>query len=340
MSEKGGSQSNLEVVYNLDRLLDCHTHLTGMEGESAESILECMDFCGIEKVFLFAPMLDVQAHEITSDSLNDIRTHNEYCADICSKAPERLLGFCTLNPMPDLAEGDLDRAVGLMAEEAERCYHELGLRGAGELVPTHWYPYDPALTRLWRALAELGMYTVFHSGIFYDGRQSTYCRPAYFESVRDATGFKGHLAHVGWPWYDECVAVMKVTTGRFGEDPADWDLRTDLSFGPPTDWQLEVWQHCIDTLPPQMLMYGTDVFWPCEPEEYRELCLQPQLGLFETSTTLGHIVGEGSPAREEYRNMIFFQNALDHWQSAIREPQRPQAAQRAIETPRAYQGHG
>jgi hypothetical protein len=28
---------------------------------------------------------------------------------------------------------------------------------------------------LWRTLAQLGMYTVFHSGIFYDGRRSTYC---------------------------------------------------------------------------------------------------------------------------------------------------------------------
>jgi predicted TIM-barrel fold metal-dependent hydrolase len=81
-----------------------------------------------------------------------------------------------------------------MVEEVRRCYDDLGLRGAGELVPTHWYPHDPALCMLWQALAELGMYTVFHAGIFYDGRQSTYCRPAYFESVRDATGFKGHLA--------------------------------------------------------------------------------------------------------------------------------------------------
>src|SRR5215216_4977805 len=154
MSEGGGSQSsNLQVVYNLDKILDAHTHLTGMEEESAESILECMDFCGIEKVFLFAPMLDVQAHEITSDSLDDIRTHNDYCADICSAAPERLLGFCTLNPLPDLAGGDLGRAVDLMVEEAQRCYDELGLRGAGELVPTHCYPHDPALTRLWQALA-------------------------------------------------------------------------------------------------------------------------------------------------------------------------------------------
>ncbi len=186
MSEDGGGRSDLRVVYNLDGILDCHTHLTGMEGESAESILECMDFCGVEKVFLFAPMLDVQRHEITSDSLDDIRTHNDYCADICSNAPERLLGLCTLNPLPDLAGGDLERAVDLMVEEAGRCYHELGLRGAGELVPTHWYPHDRALTRLWRTLAELGMYTVFHTGIFYDGRQSTYCRPAYFEAVRGA----------------------------------------------------------------------------------------------------------------------------------------------------------
>ena len=69
MSEDGGGRSDLQVVYNLEGLLDCHTHLTGMEGESAGSILECMDFCGGEKVFLFAPMLDVRRHEITSDSL-------------------------------------------------------------------------------------------------------------------------------------------------------------------------------------------------------------------------------------------------------------------------------
>jgi hypothetical protein len=249
MSEDGGDRSKREVVYNVDGILDAHTHLTGQE--SAEEILECMDRCGVEKAFVFAPMLNVQAHEITSDSLDDIRAHNNYCADICSRAPDRLLGFCTLNPMPDLADGDLDRAVDLMVEEAERCYHELGLRGAGELVPTHWYPHDPPLVRLWQTLAELGMYTVFHAGIFYDGRQSTYCRPAYFESIRQAPGFKGHLAHVGWPWYDEGVAVMKVTTGVFGQDPAGWDLRVDLSFGSPTDWQLEVWQHCIDTLPPR-----------------------------------------------------------------------------------------
>jgi hypothetical protein len=50
MSEDDGARSRREALYNLDRILDVHTHLTGMEGESAESILKCMDFCGIDKV--------------------------------------------------------------------------------------------------------------------------------------------------------------------------------------------------------------------------------------------------------------------------------------------------
>src|SRR3712207_9582281 len=95
MADDEGAQGVGPVVHNVDRILDAHTHLTGQE--SAEEILGCMDTCGVEKAFVFAPMLDVQAHEITSDSLTDIRTHNEYCADICSKASDRLLGFCTLD---------------------------------------------------------------------------------------------------------------------------------------------------------------------------------------------------------------------------------------------------
>ena len=34
-----------------------------------------------------------------------------------------------MNPTPGFANGDLGRSVGLMIEEAECCYHELGSRG-------------------------------------------------------------------------------------------------------------------------------------------------------------------------------------------------------------------
>ena len=128
-----------------------------------------------------------------------------------------------------------------MIEEANRCYHELGLRGVGEVVPSHWYPNDPQVIRLWEALAELGMYVAFHCGIFFDGRESSYCRPTFYEAVHQAPNFKGHLAHVGWPWVDECIAVLKIGARFLRIDPAEWGLKVDLSFGPPGDWQLETW---------------------------------------------------------------------------------------------------
>jgi hypothetical protein len=37
--------------------------------------------------------------------------------------------------------------------------------------------------------------------------------------------------------------------------------------------------------------------------------------------------------------MIFYGNALEHWQGAIREPQSPREAPEPIETPNAYGGH-
>jgi hypothetical protein len=72
--------------------------------------------CAVQKAFVFAPELDVATRRLTNDNLDDIRKHNDYCADIFSKAPHRLLGFCILNPVPELDGGDLDRAIDLSFE--------------------------------------------------------------------------------------------------------------------------------------------------------------------------------------------------------------------------------
>lgn len=151
------------------KVLDAHTHLSGSEsGENANDILACMDECEVDKAFVFAPLIDVKSWSLTNKQLDYIRAHNDYDADMCTAAPDRLLAFCVLNPNPALANGSLAGAVDLMVEEAERCYHQLGMRGV-KMVPDGWYPNDPELLRLYQALADLGMYIVFHSGIFLDG---------------------------------------------------------------------------------------------------------------------------------------------------------------------------
>jgi len=320
------------------RILDAHTHLSGSEsGESAELILLCLDTCGIDKAFIFAPLIDSRSDQLTVQHIEDVRAHNTYCASLCSTAPDRLIGFCVLNPAPGLASGSVARATDLMIEEVRRCYHELGLRGV-KMVPAGWYPDDPEVLRLYRVIAELGMYTIFHVGIFLDGREGKYCRPAFYEGVHQVTGLRVQLAHVGWPWVDEALAVLAMETELHGQDPANWQLRADLSFGPPDDWQLTTWQKAIDSVPPGMLCYGSDVFWPKSPREYREQYLQPQFGLFEVAATNSHIIPEGDPKRAEVRQKIFYDNAWAHFQAAVHVPQRPVASERPIATPHANLG--
>jgi predicted TIM-barrel fold metal-dependent hydrolase len=318
---------------------DAHTHLSGSHsGESAQNIVACLDAVGVASAFVFAPLLDVQSWHLTDGHLEDIRAHNDYAADVCSQAPDRLLGFCVLNPAPGIAGGSIGRAVDLMGEEAGRCYHELGLRGV-KMVPSGWYPNDPQLARLYRALADLGMYVVFHSGIFADGQEGSFCRPSFFEAIRCAPELKVQLAHVGWPWVDEAIAVLDMETILFGDQPDRWQFKADLSFGPPDDWQLEAWQKSLDCLPHSMLCYASDGFWPMEPEHYREQYLQPQLGLFEVAMTNGHLAREGSPERMRIREQIFGRNALDHWHAAVREPQRPKPASERIQTGQTRRGN-
>ncbi len=317
------------------KYLDAHTHLSGSEsGENAADIVATLDACDVDKAFVFAPLVDVRSWQLVDEDLTDVKAHNDYCADICSGAPERLLGFAVLNPSPQLANGSVGRAVELMIEEAHRCYHQLGLR-AIKMVPSGWYPNDPEIIPLYRAIADLGMYTAFHSGIFLDGHEGAYCRPAYFEAIHQAPKLRAQLAHLSWPWVDECIAVLGQETMFEGDDPKNWQLKADLSFGMPDDWQLASWQRAIDSLPHTMLIYASDVFWPCTPTRYREQFLQPQLGLFEVAVTTGHLAGEGSEDRAQLREQIFYENGWQHWQSAVGEPQQPRAANRQIHTPRA-----
>jgi predicted TIM-barrel fold metal-dependent hydrolase len=320
------------------QILDAHTHLSGSDSqESTEDIVACLDACGVDKAFVFTPLVDVHSWQLSDEHLVDVRVHNDYCADLCSGAPDRLLAFCVLNPSPRLANGSHERAADLMIDEAKRCYHDLGMRGV-KMVPDGWYPYDPPVIRLYQALADLGMYVAFHSGIFLDGHTGRYCRPSFYEAVHEVPALKGQLAHLSWPWVDECIATLGMETIFYGDDPQRWQLRADLSFGPPDDWQRESWERALVGLPHTMILYASDVFWPCTPERYREQYLQPQLGLFEVAVTDRHLAGEGSKERQAMREAIFFDNCWAHWQAGVREPQQPQAAKRPIATPQA-RGH-
>ncbi len=212
-----------------------------------------------------------------------------------------------------------------MIEEARRCYFELGIRGV-KLVPDGWRVNDARIQPFLSELASLGMYVAFHCGIFLDERSSEYCRPASYEGMHRIPGFHGHLAHLGWPWVDECIATLAMETFHAKLGHKDhWQLKVDLSFGCPADWQVESFRKALNMLPHDMLMFGSDVFWPCDRQRYLEEFVYPQLATFEAAATLARgVANQGSHERVLLRRAFFHDNALQHWQIATRgQAQQP-----------------
>jgi predicted TIM-barrel fold metal-dependent hydrolase len=109
--------------------------------------------------------------------------------------------------------------------------------------------------------SELQLPILFHSGIFIDGRSGRFCRPAFFEVMRDHPGARVALAHLGWPWTDEAIAVGLIDRIH-GVPPDECAFRFDISFGPPPPYRLEVLRRALEVLGPELLQYGSDCFLP------------------------------------------------------------------------------
>jgi len=105
-------------------------------------LFEQMEEAGIEKSILYA----VDAPMVTAS--------NEYVAMLVAKAPEKLIGFASVNPLKPNAVEILEHAV-----------KDLGLKGLKLHPPLqNFYPNDKACFPLYKKAQELGIPIVFHVG--------------------------------------------------------------------------------------------------------------------------------------------------------------------------------
>ncbi len=227
-----------------------HLHATGRE--TAGEVLSAMDEAGVSLACILAPFLTPPY------SLQDgasLQAANDYAAALVHGAEDRLAGFAVVNPALPGAAAEVERCVGL------------GLRGL-KLVPAGWYPYDDAPRAVYAAAEAHRLPVLFHSGIFIDGRSSRYCRPAYYEALRDSPTLRATLAHLGWPWCDEAIAVALIDRIH-GLRPNDCQFRLDISFGPPPPYRQEVIGRAWQVLGAELLLYGSDRFLPCTGADLR-----------------------------------------------------------------------
>ncbi len=233
-------------------LIDAHLHCTG--AERADDVLTSLDDARIDLAVLLAPFLS-EGYSI--HDAGSLRRANAHLATLVKGRADRLVGFAVVDPRDPAAADDLRHAV-----------ETLGLRGV-KMVPTGWYPYDDHVRPVFEVASDLRLPVLFHSGIFIDGRSGRFCRPAFFEALRDHPGARVALAHLGWPWTDEAIAVGVIDLVN-GVPPDQAAFRFDLSMGPPPPYRLEVLRRALEVLGPGLLQFGSDCFLPCPGREIAE----------------------------------------------------------------------
>ena len=226
-------------------IVDAHLHCTGRE--RASDVLRSLDEAGVDVGVLLAPFL---SEGFSLDDRASLGRANAHLADLVTGHEDRLVGFCVVDPRDPQAPSHLRHAV-----------ETLGLRGA-KMVPTGWYPYDRDVQPVFAEARRLGIPLLFHSGIFIDGRSGRFCRPTYFEALRDHPGLKVTLAHLGWPWVDEAIAVGLID--RIHGVPAHEQMfRFDISFGPPPPYRKQALGLALECIGAESLQFGSDCFLPC-----------------------------------------------------------------------------
>src|SRR5262245_17738776 len=114
-------------------VIDAHAHLG--PPLLAEDLIKLMDADGVDKTIVFPSPSQWSMH-----AKENYYNSNDYIADAQAKYPDRLIGFCCINPryngdkslgMPDLA-----------SQELERCLKDLGLRGVKIHPEVHCFSLD------------------------------------------------------------------------------------------------------------------------------------------------------------------------------------------------------
>lgn len=284
------------------KVFDTHVH-TGNPKLNIDAVLENMDRNGVQRMALIAP------HSMTQDwyairrkakprevlpMLRDIIAKegdrsNRYVADLAKRSRGRIIALARVDQLSPDAPAMLERAV------------EMGCRGL-KLFQFGHYPEDERCFPTYEKCQELGTNILFHTGILADGRNSRFHRPANFEIMKNWPHVRCLLAHVSWPWTDECIATVGMCV-EFERQPKS-QLVVDITPGAPAPWREDAVMKAYQYLGDDVIVFGSDN--KSSGPSYGREVFESYRAIFEK-----HRMPLGSQEK------IFYTNAMKFW--AVRE---------------------
>lgn len=130
-----------------------------------------------------------------------IEVSNDFIAEVVRHEPDKIVGFACVDPKSPGAMAELDRSI-----------NELGMKGL-KLGPIyqHFAPDDPACWPLYARVQELGLPILWHQGTSFMAPEGPLedAHPYRLDKViRAFPNIKMIIAHFGYPWPREVVALM------------------------------------------------------------------------------------------------------------------------------------
>jgi len=242
------------------RIVDCHVHSYGRV--DAVETLKRMDANGVDR------MLVISACERTS--LDKTRENLLATKQLFDAAADRIGGLAWLTPTID---GIIDLA--------EQALTDMGFVGI-KIIPDHFFVYEERLEPFWAKLNELHASVLFHTGILYgheDG--SRFCRPVYLEKMYHYPNIRFAMAHISWPWCEECLAVMGRMRSAHRRNPDHpYQSYVDLTPGTPRHIRKQAIANAVDFCGAERIMWGSDDRVPSDLAHQKQV-LDGDLAIFE-----------------------------------------------------------
>lgn len=201
---------------------DTHIHLVSGACDHPDEFMRKTSFAGVDGGVIFS--LSPLAHRKTPES-------QKWADRIAAvmQFTEKTPGFFPFFWL-DPAEKDAKKQI--------RAARDSGIRGFKIICGSHM---PEEYLDVYAEIGEMGLPLLFHCGILWDEHVSSkYNRPLAFESLLELDKLRFALAHIGWPWCDEYIALY----GKFRHKTSvagnrEFEMFIDTTPGTPVIYREE-----------------------------------------------------------------------------------------------------